>query len=747
MSVNNDNFLIEEDDIVVARKICENISDESVRNRSVANVLVAELTKKYFVEESPDIESGIYHFDSILQGFDISDIYLRENYIDVRLYFNDNELSIPKRHFELDVLPLAYMFVKVDEELSNATVQGFAFPADINCEIESDGYYFINETDLVSFYDLQNRLTSPEFVEIPDDFNKMIYDYLDGRNIDLSLFYNILTRSLDARKIFANIAKSYSIMKFISINPNATVEVDSISENNLSETDLDSEFEILSDEVVLNNAIDDELIDDVETIDFDVEDISIQDDLQLYEAGESELDFGLQEKTDEISQNEDFSGNDFVLNESTDESSLELPLEDENTPEDVLDLVDIENDANVADAELSEESLVDVENAIDTDFQEVEQSTHEYTEESISAIYDENNIQENLTDLMNNEFSTYEEVSDLNEEIADEVITDTTEILENKIEETDDFDDIASYNYATEISPTLKVIEDETSEDAANDIENTDEKMISDDKTENQEYLSEQAHEDEEQIDVLFKNDSSDEEISDEVAADDISENDEIIIPKKKKSMALPLLGALLVVGALGYHMYSKNAVSSIPENVEPVKTELQSEIPVELPDVQALAKKDEVAMPIETVENVPVLNPSVKNEAVSVSIPTIEKNLDASVVVANLSVNWEVPAGYATSNTAKRYFMKIGKVLQLNLKTEMLLMDKPPITNKIEVELSYDQSSKKFVIKDIITSSGEISVDELIKRTVRGVLDLNLNMNMSTFSTLQGNPILVIKL
>ena len=176
MSVNNDNFLIEEDDIVVARKICENISDESVRNRSVANVLVAELTKKYFVEESPDIESGIYHFDSILQGFDISDIYLRENYIDVRLYFNDNELSIPKRHFELDVLPLAYMFVKVDEELSNATVQGFAFPADINCEIESDGYYFINETDLVSFYDLQNRLTSPEFVEIPDDFNKMIYD-------------------------------------------------------------------------------------------------------------------------------------------------------------------------------------------------------------------------------------------------------------------------------------------------------------------------------------------------------------------------------------------------------------------------------------------------------------------------------------------------------------------------------------------------------------------------------------------
>ena len=149
--------------------------------------------------------------------------------------------------------------------------------------------------------------------------------------------------------------------------------------------------------------------------------------------------------------------------------------------------------------------------------------------------------------------------------------------------------------------------------------------------------------------------------------------------------------------------------------------------------------------MPIETVEKEVKLEN--KNEGLAVEIPAIEKNLDASILVSNLSIQWEVPAGYATNNTAKRYFTKMGKIIQLNLKTEMLLLNKPPITNKIVVELEFNKSLNKFKVKGIVASSGENTVDELIKKTVQNALDINLSMNMNVFNNIQGNPSLVIRL
>ena len=149
--------------------------------------------------------------------------------------------------------------------------------------------------------------------------------------------------------------------------------------------------------------------------------------------------------------------------------------------------------------------------------------------------------------------------------------------------------------------------------------------------------------------------------------------------------------------------------------------------------------------MPIETVEN--IKQQDFGEEGNAVSIPAIEKNLDASILVSNLSVNWEVPSGYVNNPSAKRYFVKIGKIIQLNLKTELLLLSKPPITNKITVELEFNKASNRFQVKQITSSSGEKSIDELITKTINGSLDLNLSTNMNIYSNIQGNPVLIIRL
>ena len=120
---------------------------------------------------------------------------------------------------------------------------------------------------------------------------------------------------------------------------------------------------------------------------------------------------------------------------------------------------------------------------------------------------------------------------------------------------------------------------------------------------------------------------------------------------------------------------------------------------------------------------------------------------MDASILVTNLKVDWEVSAGYASNTSAKRYLIKLGKIIQLNLKTELLLLNKPPISNKIAVEIRYNPSSRKFEAMGVTVSSGEQSVDNVIMQTVNKALAMNLSMNTDSFAKLQGNPVLIIHL
>ena len=48
--MNNDNFLIEDSDLDLAKIVCNEIKESTVRNRAVANVLAADIAKKYFTE-------------------------------------------------------------------------------------------------------------------------------------------------------------------------------------------------------------------------------------------------------------------------------------------------------------------------------------------------------------------------------------------------------------------------------------------------------------------------------------------------------------------------------------------------------------------------------------------------------------------------------------------------------------------------------------------------------------------------
>ena len=218
--MNTDNFLIEENDLEIAHGICKIIESNERRNRAVANVVGANIASKYFDAAQYDVDSssGLHNIGQVLEDIDISDIYINNSYIDVRLFFEDDGLFIPKEHFEKNLLPLAYMFIKITPDLSGANVVGFIQPENVDKTAVNGDFYIIQEESLVSFYDIESYLVAED--DPYDVSEKEVFAYLDNSLEDKVSFYRKLLISKDGRLRLARAAKAQYIFSFVSA-PNA----------------------------------------------------------------------------------------------------------------------------------------------------------------------------------------------------------------------------------------------------------------------------------------------------------------------------------------------------------------------------------------------------------------------------------------------------------------------------------------------------------------------------------------------
>ena len=227
--------------------------------------------------------------------------------------------------------------------------------------------------------------------------------------------------------------------------------------------------------------------------------------------------------------------------------------------------------------------------------------------------------------------------------------------------------------------------------------------------------------------------------------------DEQSVVPvSSNKGGFIGMIIVLIIAAGLGggaWWLYNHFGGSLPAANEIPSQTEISEGGNSAEPEGYAAEQpaEQDVAMPDETVENKP--ETTTKELGNSVAIPAIEKNLDASVLVSNLRVDWEVPEGYVSNTAAKRYLVKLGKVIQLNLKTDLLLLSKPPISNRIAVEITFDQSSGRFVFANLLSSSGEKTVDDAIIETIKTALSMSMSANTESFAKLKGNPVLIIHL
>ena len=177
---------IEQENLTEAEFMSRSFVNKEVKNRAYLNALGAELVMKYFASEGVDVENlhNMHSISKILEKYDISDILLPNIHIDVRVVFDENQIFIPKSHFENNMVPSVYAILKLDSEFKTVEFLGYVKPSQINKNNQNEDYYFVSRNRLsatVGFVGFIKNFNSSTSVNISEE------DFLLGRELSVAL--------------------------------------------------------------------------------------------------------------------------------------------------------------------------------------------------------------------------------------------------------------------------------------------------------------------------------------------------------------------------------------------------------------------------------------------------------------------------------------------------------------------------------------------------------------------------------
>lgn len=164
---------IKEENLEEAGFMSKSFVQDEIRNRAYVNIIGAELLKKYVNEECAIKTDNMFHIHLItrvLEYMDISDLILPNIHIDARVVFDENQIFIPKSHFDLNYIPDVYFILHLSQDLSQAIFLGFIEPKNIDKNKQNDKYYFVDKEDL----------------EPVDSFNSFVCSFSSNKERELS---------------------------------------------------------------------------------------------------------------------------------------------------------------------------------------------------------------------------------------------------------------------------------------------------------------------------------------------------------------------------------------------------------------------------------------------------------------------------------------------------------------------------------------------------------------------------------
>lgn len=271
---------IEEDDLNDAKLSSIDFDDLSVKKRAFINVLGARIAMKMLFSKKIEANNvySLYTIHNILEDLDIADIYVGDIKIDVRLVFNKDEIFIPKKHFEYNILPDLYIVMQLKEDFSCIEPLGFFEPKDLDKTNYNSDFYFHEYENLNGIKDIKTFLksyttnTNPDISEEDIEKSETLFLSLVDKEIseeDKLFLCQQLTNSIALREKLVEFENFELIAKETSKNENLLqdgvldiVGAQQVSEDesaNATQAEVKAEVigEVLSDLILDENKITD----------------------------------------------------------------------------------------------------------------------------------------------------------------------------------------------------------------------------------------------------------------------------------------------------------------------------------------------------------------------------------------------------------------------------------------------------------------------------------------------------------
>ena len=408
---------------------CSFIAEEHERNRAIANIIGIKVATDFFKECGLPCSSktALHKVKAIFRDADIADIYIGNLRLDVRLSLSSDEFCIPKKHFDLGIIPDLYMFVSYDKTTLRASVCGFVAPKEIDKSNSDDYYYYVSKTQIAPFEEVSEIFdgTSSAEVVLPPNIKKKILLYIDNQLPDKAGFYKELASSREARALliealYAQEALANSNFTFETIEPTTPVIAEVLPKEELCDLGF-------ADGLSTSQKVEEPV---VESVTSDLEEfIEHSNDVVSSEENTIEVD-SVNVTVDETVEAE-VEENAFDLDSLTDSVVSEPSIIDEE-PETSADTVEVEP---VVQADIVEQEIIEPEKVISLD-DVVEEQVIDSKQEVVSEPEAEPVLE--LIELP-------EEVSD-NEEIKapvmEESVLELAEVVEASEEESSKLEDV-----------------------------------------------------------------------------------------------------------------------------------------------------------------------------------------------------------------------------------------------------------------------------------------------------------------
>ena len=777
------NLTIDEKAHSYARIYSSLLSDEFQRKRAYASLVALYALVNLLEKTSYDVQKSmtIFRNPSLNEQYEISDLYVNNWHLDVRVITDGDSFLVPKSHFDNDIIPDFYAVVKVDLSLKNAQLVGFADSQAMKKE-GFDYHYFSSPcSELLSYEEFLSAVSSKKITAFNEEEHNLFREHflsLMDNEIDKNIKNKIIKHLFDCsdcktefccftgfEMVSCNLTKYPELIEDQTLNIIGAQAVDNPEyedkeqkvyigneDNESKEQEQNQPEEDVTDilDELFNS--DEEEIHEKEVLP-EENDKNLSLNEEILEKDELEIindETGKEDKSNliELHQNsddiemilEDTSGEDNLLVTEEKEDISDIPFAEadveESTGEDLVfidtepeDIIPVEDsDAIISEIPEVVEDTKEAENVqkVIVDYDEFGEPIYSYIT-NVSE-YNDNDSTTEIEPLEDNEDNN---ISDLQSDI-----TKNRQLPEEETEEFFEDDKIEKEEAEEQTEQILPA--DSTLEDDTDDSENFGEK----DEVVDDPLFANESLEDYDDDDELSDPDEEVEEYEDE----DYEEQ-----PKRKSSKKLLVIVylALFVIAGAGAFTLMKVINSA---NTQTATTE-QAEIPTsdetsnmfeqaqeqdtQPSDLISYAGENDTTQQasdgLEVPPPAPVDIPPLteqdlvkpqKTEPIGDVNKVITNALSESVSPVTITgISWLCAPELFTNKVFKGYLQNLDDVLKLNLRKNILDVTERPENNSVSIKMAIDNNGN--LLRSLVAkTSGSQQIDEVVLQSIKETLE-----------------------